>query len=104
LSWFNDIFEWAAYFLAHYDEYLLSDFFIIFVWTDYVAFWQGVLDFDYGNFIGNVINFFWNVFVVLFWFGVYLFFWPITFPLTAAFGPFVIFVLFWIFLLFGFGF
>ena len=68
---FNNWYEWAAYFVSHYEEYLLSDYFVNYVW----AFGDGgsiSLDEIWRNLEGWV------------YFGIYLFFWPITFPVTIA--------------------
>ena len=77
LKAFNDWHEWAAYFLFHYEEFLLSEFYAAYVMdqVDSIGYWVlGI--------------------------GIYLFFWPITFPLTAMI-PIVLFGFGFIAVLFG---
>ena len=68
LKWFAMAFDWGAYFLYHYEEYLTSDFF-----TEVVL--EG---------FGNVGETLWTIFWWVFFGGLYFLFWPITFPLTGA--------------------
>ena len=72
LAQFNMIYEWAAYFIFHYDEYLRSAYFNNDVWDELISTLFG-----------------W------FLFGLYLFFWPITFPITLALlGAIIIYLLY----------
>ena len=69
--------DWGAYFLTHYEEYLTSEFFEYFIWS---------------NFGENI----WGVFWQFAWWGLvimYFVFWPITFPLTLVFGGGIIILL-----------
>lgn len=66
------IFDWATYFAWRYDEFLASDFYINTVYDQYISMYWG-----------------------LFWFGVYLALWPITFPITILVFLWVLFFAWW---------